>query len=98
MLFNLAIGVFAIAGVSALPPGHGESPIPNQYTATGAQDVFAAQATAATAHPTSNKKGKAFDRFVTIWLENTDFEKAAGDPNLAWLASKGIALTNYFGE
>lgn len=29
--------------------------------------------------------------------ENTDFTKAAGDPNLAWLASKGITLDNYFG-
>jgi hypothetical protein len=24
-------------------------------------------------------KGKTFDRFVSIWLENTDYDKAAGD-------------------
>lgn len=24
-------------------------------------------------------KGKTFDRFVSIWLENTDFNKAAAD-------------------
>lgn len=28
---------------------------------------------------TSIVKGKTFDRFVSIWLENTDFNKAAGD-------------------
>lgn len=27
----------------------------------------------------SDVKGKVFDRFVTIWLENTDYDKAAGD-------------------
>ena len=42
-------------------------------------------------------KGKAFDRVVIIWNENTDFDKAQGDPNLAWLATKGITLSNYFG-
>lgn len=40
--------------------------------------------------------GKAFDRFVTIWLENTDFSSAMADPNLSALASQGIELTNYF--
>jgi acid phosphatase len=29
--------------------------------------------------PTSSVSGKAFNRFVTIWLENTDYSKAAGD-------------------
>ncbi|KAF8241983.1 acid phosphatase [Wilcoxina mikolae CBS 423.85] len=47
--------------------------------------------------PTSSVSGKAFNRFVTIWLENTDYSKAAGDPNLRWLASRGITLSNYFG-
>ena len=41
--------------------------------------------------------GKAFDRFAVIWLENTDYSMAAGDPNLAALAKKGILLTNYNG-
>ena len=29
--------------------------------------------------PTSNVKGKAFDRFAIIYLENTDYDKAMGD-------------------
>ncbi|KAF4929557.1 Acid phosphatase [Colletotrichum viniferum] len=66
------------------------------YTATGTAAVYAAAATAKTSSPTSKVKGKAFDRFVVIWNENTDYEKAAGDPNLAWLASKGILLENNF--
>ncbi|PUU82107.1 phosphoesterase family-domain-containing protein [Tuber borchii] len=35
----------------------------------------------------SDVKGKVFNRFVTIWLENTDYDKAAGDR---------ILLSNYF--
>ncbi|GME27158.1 Phosphoesterase [Neofusicoccum parvum] len=49
----------------------------------------------ATLSPTSFAKGKAFDRIAIIWLENTDYDKAVGDPNLAWLASKGVTLDNY---
>lgn len=41
-------------------------------------------------------KGKAFDRIAIIWLENTDYDLASGDPNLAALAKKGISLTNKF--
>lgn len=37
------------------------------------------QATALTLSPTSNVKGKAFDRFVVIWLENTDASEAFAD-------------------
>src|SRR5579871_3446076 len=66
-----------------------------QDTATGAADVATAAATALTSSPTSNVPGKAFNRFVVIWLENTDYLKAAGDPNLSYLASKGITLSNY---
>ena len=50
-----------------------------QYTKTDKAAVAAARATARTLSPTSSVKGKKFDRFVTIWLENTDFELAAGD-------------------
>jgi hypothetical protein len=104
----LAVGALAIAGVAAQPQGWQHQggysnpnatalePDVNTATATGA--VYSAQATAANYNgATTNVKGKAFDRFVTIWLENTDFSKAAEDPNLAWLATKGITLNNYFG-
>lgn len=71
---------------------------PDVYTATAPAAVYSAQATASTYEgPTTYVKGRAFDRFITIWMENTDFDKAAEDPNLAWLATKGITLENYFG-
>ncbi|KAL2065673.1 hypothetical protein VTL71DRAFT_3343 [Oculimacula yallundae] len=66
-----------------------------QYTATGSADVAKARATALTRSPTSNVVGKSFDRFVTIWCENTDFSMAAGDPNFQYLAKQGITLSNY---
>ncbi|GAM88433.1 hypothetical protein ANO11243_064660 [Dothideomycetidae sp. 11243] len=86
MLSSFAVAAAALAGAAVA-----------QNTATAASDVAAAAATARTDSPTSNVPGFAFDRFVTIWLENTDFAAAKADPNLAWLASKGIALENYFG-
>jgi acid phosphatase len=41
-------------------------------------------------------KGVVFDRFVSIWLENTNFAPAVADPNLAELIKQGILLDNYF--
>ncbi|KAH9825618.1 Phosphoesterase family [Teratosphaeria destructans] len=71
---------------------------PDAFTATATKSVYAAQATAATyEHNSSYVPGRVFDRFITIWMENTDYSKAAEDPNLAWLAQKGITLENYFG-
>ncbi|KAH7386283.1 phosphoesterase family-domain-containing protein [Cadophora sp. MPI-SDFR-AT-0126] len=66
-----------------------------QYTATAAAEVEKAEATALTLSPTSNVVGKTFDRFVTIWCENTDYSMAAGDPNFAFLSTLGITLNNY---
>jgi hypothetical protein len=41
--------------------------------------VDAETATALTFIPPSNVRGKKFDRFVTIWLENQDYDIAAAD-------------------
>ena len=49
------------------------------YTATATASIAAAAATARTLSPTSNVKGKTFDRFVQIFLENQDYDIAAGD-------------------
>jgi len=58
--------------------------------------ILASESAQQTVSPTSNVKGAAFDRIVQIWLENTDYEKAAADPNWQWLATQGITLTNYY--
>ncbi|KAJ6111481.1 Phosphate-repressible acid phosphatase [Penicillium sp. IBT 18751x] len=59
-------------------------------------EVEAAAATVVPLSPTSNVKGRAFDRFVNIWIENTDFDTTASDANFEKLAKEGILLTNYF--
>ncbi|KAI1384367.1 phosphoesterase-domain-containing protein [Hypoxylon trugodes] len=84
--FILPAAIFAI---------HVAAQAENTYTATATSDVEKARATAKTLSPVSNVKGKAFDRLAIIWLENTDYDMAIGDPNLAWLAKKGITLSNY---
>jgi acid phosphatase len=61
-------------------------------------EIAAAAATASTASYAHDNyvSGKAFDRFYIIWLENTDYDKAAGEPHLQSLAKEGITLTNYW--
>ncbi|KAJ7022302.1 phosphoesterase family-domain-containing protein [Mycena alexandri] len=41
--------------------------------------------------------GKAFNRIIQIWLENTDFATAASTPIFGSLAEQGLLLTNYNG-
>lgn len=53
-----------------------------QYTSTATSAAAKAAATALTLSPTSKVVGKTFDRFVQIWLENTDYSLAAGDSKL----------------
>lgn len=47
-------------------------------------------------HRAPKVPGAAFDRIAIIYFENTDFDKALGDPNFAALAKQGITLTNYY--
>lgn len=55
-------------------------------------DINQAAATTLPESPTSDVKGLAFDRFYQVWLENIDYEDAASDANMQWLASQGILL------
>ncbi|KAF7359828.1 Acid phosphatase [Mycena venus] len=48
-----------------------------------------------TLHDKVECKGKAFNRIIHIWLENTDFETTASTPIFESLAEQGILLTNY---
>ncbi|KAH9893682.1 putative acid phosphatase Pho610 [Xylariomycetidae sp. FL2044] len=40
--------------------------------------------------------GKAFDRFISIWLENQDYAKVFADPDFADLKRFGILQTRYY--
>ncbi|KFY72412.1 hypothetical protein V499_07458 [Pseudogymnoascus sp. VKM F-103] len=95
MRFSTGIYTAALVAVAAAAPKSSSTPAANP-TATDPAAVYAAQATAKTESPTSHVKGKVFDRFVTIWFENTDFQSAAAEANFEFFAKKGITLENYF--
>ncbi|KAJ7078016.1 phosphoesterase family-domain-containing protein [Mycena belliarum] len=40
-------------------------------------------------------KGKAFDRIIQVWFENTDFDTTASTPFFEELAKQGVLFTNY---
>ncbi|KAF9229732.1 hypothetical protein BS17DRAFT_771839 [Gyrodon lividus] len=46
---------------------------------------------------TPNVPGKVFDRFIQIWLENTDFAQAASQSVFQNLSTQGITLGSYYG-
>ncbi|KAJ5675184.1 uncharacterized protein N7477_005118 [Penicillium maclennaniae] len=87
MIFSSTTALFALASTVYAQ---------SQYTSTGTAAVAKAAATALTLSPTSSVAGLTFDRFVQIWLENENYSAAIKDTNLAYLASLGITLTNYF--
>ncbi|VBB82547.1 Conserved hypothetical protein [Yarrowia lipolytica] len=60
-------------------------------------EIEAAAATAVSNHYTSPKvPGCFFDNYYQIWLENTDYDKAFEQEDLAWLRTQGITLDNYW--
>ncbi|KAI5987882.1 phosphoesterase family-domain-containing protein [Pisolithus albus] len=46
--------------------------------------------------PTTTVPGLVFDRFIQIWLENTDYNDAAAQPAFQNLSQDGITLTGYY--
>ncbi|KAH7021286.1 phosphoesterase family-domain-containing protein [Microdochium trichocladiopsis] len=42
--------------------------------------------------------GRAFDRFISIWLENQDFDKVTADSAFAELRKQGILQTRYYAQ
>lgn len=62
----------ALAGVTSEPPALTTAP-PEHTIEPSLASIYAAQATAVPLSPVSNVAGKAFDRIVQIWLENTDY-------------------------
>ncbi|KAK3180333.1 hypothetical protein K4F52_008304 [Lecanicillium sp. MT-2017a] len=87
----LAAGASMVSADGTCHPG-----FETMYTATGTAEVAKAAATAKTSSPTSNVKGKAFDRLAIVYFENQNYDKSIGDPNFKFFADKGITLSNYF--
>jgi acid phosphatase len=69
-VFGLAGG--ALAGVTSEPSHVSTRPAEQTIEPTLAS-ILATQATAVPQSPVSNVGGKAFDRIIQIWLENTDY-------------------------
>ncbi|KAK2805967.1 hypothetical protein FQN50_005982 [Emmonsiellopsis sp. PD_5] len=87
MLFSLYASTALLAGLAtALPTANPEA----QYNRGGYYPQKPPK------HTPHTVPGKAFDRFVVIWNENTDIEDAQSDPNFNSLAARGIRLNNYF--
>ncbi|KAK3897130.1 hypothetical protein C8A05DRAFT_20043 [Staphylotrichum tortipilum] len=84
-----------LAGVTSEPKPVTSRP-PQSTIHPALSSIYAAAATTEPQSPVSNVASKAFDRIIQIWLENTDFNVSSGDPNMQWIASQGILLTNYF--
>lgn len=93
----LSLALLALQKVNATQPSVAKSLLRTYSTINPSlTEVEAAAATAETSHDTSDVEGAAFNRFYVIFLENTDYDKAAEDENLQWLAEQGITLTNYW--
>ncbi|KAL2024116.1 hypothetical protein VTK56DRAFT_9896 [Thermocarpiscus australiensis] len=58
--------------------------------------VLVGLASLAVGLPAGIVPGKAFDRFITIWLENQDYANVAVDGSIADLKRQGILLTRYY--
>ena len=73
----------ALAGVTSEPKPVSSRP-PQSTIQPTLSDIYAAAATAVPQSPVSNVGGKAFDRIIHIWLENTDY-----NVGLAWTGVPG---------
>jgi acid phosphatase len=62
----------ALAGVTSEPKPVSSRP-PQSTIQPTLSSIYAAAATAVPQSPVSNVAGKAFDRIIQIWLENTDY-------------------------
>ncbi|KAF9023688.1 phosphoesterase-domain-containing protein [Hymenopellis radicata] len=75
----------AVSAIQFAPPSTG--PLVQTANYTGFSN--------STLNDTTVVPGKAFNRFIQIWLENTDLAVAASTPMFASLAEQGVLFTNY---
>jgi acid phosphatase len=68
----LSLAGRALAGVTSEPIPLTSRP-PQSTIQPSLSSIYAAAATTEPQSPVSNVAGKAFDRIIQIWLENTDF-------------------------
>ena len=86
--YKMRVRSFVTAAINFATTSNTQS----QHLLNTSSAVAATKATAKTLSPTSSVPGKTFDRFVNIWLENTDYEMAAGDRLQSYSRRKGPSL------
>lgn len=81
MLFKTATSFLAVAAAAAaaVVAENSDEGWEMRYTATDVADVASAASKAKTSTPMSHVAGKAFNRFVIIYFENQNYDKAYGD-------------------
>ncbi|KAL1948429.1 hypothetical protein VTO73DRAFT_12504 [Trametes versicolor] len=82
----VATPAFAAIAQSFLPPA--ASPESSSANYTGQ--------TNGTISNTPLVKGKAFDRFIQIWIENTDYDTAASSPVFQTLSKEGVLFDQFY--
>ncbi|KAI0029682.1 phosphoesterase family-domain-containing protein [Vararia minispora EC-137] len=81
-----ALGVFATQAVSFVPPASSPLSTSANYVGINNGSLPIEQIV----------PGRVFDRFIQIWLENTDFSVANSTAEFRSLAERGILLSQYF--
>lgn len=90
----LLAGMSLLSGVGSAATGQSITPAPNQ---SAQQQITKSEAGKQEEAERAAARAKAhhFDRVVIIVLENTDYDRAMRDPNLAALATQGASFTNF---
>ncbi|CCH41016.1 putative acid phosphatase [Wickerhamomyces ciferrii] len=99
MLFKNVLPLATLASLANAATSSSSATTTSRFYSTidpSATEIAEAASKAETNHKTSNVQGSTFERFVVIWLENTDFDKAAESDGLSSLAKHGITLDNYW--
>ncbi|KAF9243720.1 phosphoesterase family-domain-containing protein [Melanogaster broomeanus] len=94
MSFKYAVVLLAVASavLAASPPSTFTAPAP----APTSESSFYVGMSNGTITNTPNVPGKVFDRFIQIWLENTNYAEAAANPVFQNLSAQGITLSSYY--
>jgi hypothetical protein len=89
--------VFVLAALARSASAAAAPTFTTPAPAPTSQSPFYVGAANSTITNTPNVPGAVFDRFIQIWLENTNFAQASSDPVFQSLAAQGVTLNGYYG-
>ena len=93
----VALPAFVLAGPASTKAKRADAQIflPPAYSPFSESDNYVGKNNGSLPKPTIIA-GKYFDRFIQIWLENTDYQVAASTPQFQALAKEGLVLDSYY--